>query len=237
MTTQQPWEIDAPPLMVRLRPRGVRLAGIPNPPKPDHPVRPANVANPVSRTADSLAPTSVAGHNHTSEESAYARGRMDGERAVNEQLLQQRQEIRELQEHVLDPLRRAISDVVRETEDSLVALAIQVAERLVSNVPISAEMVRAAIHEALQETKEAAECHIYLHPEDLQLVQNWSPVAPEKPNGESVSPPARPTNASALYFHASADVERGGCIVKTRFGTIDGQRRTKAEQLRRTLLP
>ncbi|MFM1945701.1 MAG: hypothetical protein RI897_4683, partial [Verrucomicrobiota bacterium] len=38
-----------------------------------------------------------------------------------------------------------------------------------------------------------------------------------------------------LHFHSSPEVTRGGCVVRTRFGTIDGRRETKFDQLRKEL--
>jgi flagellar biosynthesis/type III secretory pathway protein FliH len=223
------WEINASPLMVQLRSRNVRLAGGTAP----------------TNTAAAL-PPKCEQSNRAQEDLAYARGRMDGERAVNEQLLLQRQEIRELQERVLEPLRRAVGEVIADTEQSLVTLALQVAERLVSGLPIDSEMVRAALSEALTQIKDTAECHIYLHPEDLQLLQEWSATnsagSKESTLGGTILAQlpdktlARSDAGTALHFHANPDLERGGCVVKTRFGTVDGQRRTKVEQLRKTLL-
>jgi type III secretion protein L len=40
-----------------------------------------------------------------------------------------------------------------------------------------------------------------------------------------------------LSIRDDADVERGGCVIQTEFGTIDGQIRTQFEMLRNVLMP
>jgi flagellar biosynthesis/type III secretory pathway protein FliH len=92
-------------------------------------------------------------------------------------------------------------------------------------------MVRAAVREALDQVKDSSECHIYLHPDDLRLLEQCN-------NGPQVSAAGSSAemNGASLHFHGLEEVTRGGCVVKTRFGTIDVQRGTKLEQLRKTVL-
>jgi flagellar biosynthesis/type III secretory pathway protein FliH len=66
---------------------------------------------------------------------------------------------------------------------------------------------------------------VYLHPDDLALLQQL----------EATALPANGTN-DAVKFESSAEVTRGGCLVKTKFGVIDTRRETKLEQLRKTLV-
>src|SRR5262245_22104343 len=75
------------------------------------------------------------------ERLAAERGRQEGEKALGEQLLRQQSEMLELQQGALESLRRAIPQVVRETEQALTALALEVARKLISGLPVSAEMV------------------------------------------------------------------------------------------------
>jgi len=59
---------------------------------------------------------------------AYERGRREGERQLSEQLLRQRAEFVELQTGLLQAVRAAIPQVVRESEQALIALATAVAQ-------------------------------------------------------------------------------------------------------------
>jgi flagellar assembly protein FliH len=158
------------------------------------------------------------------EQAAYERGRRDGEQALGEQLVQQRADLQAVEQGVLESLREAVPQVVRDTEQALLALALEVAQRLVAGLPISVEMIEAAVREALSQVEETADYHVYLHPEDLELLRRVD------------SSLLHPSSAGEhMHFHPAPELTRGGCLVKTHFGIVDAQRETKCELLRKTL--
>lgn len=159
------------------------------------------------------------------ERASYEQGRADGVKELNEQLMRQRTELLELQDGVLESLRQALPQVVRECEHALTALALEAAQKLISGLPVSLEMVEAAVREALSQVEETTDYHIYLPPEDLDLLQRL--------NSDLVRLKGSPQK---MHFHPAPEVGRGGCLVKTRFGIIDAQRETKAGLLRQSLL-
>jgi flagellar assembly protein FliH len=166
------------------------------------------------------------GHLREREQAAYERGRRDGERALGEQLLQQRNETVELQKGILDSLRRVVPKVTEDAEAAIIELALEAAQKLVAGLPINAEMVEAVVREGLRNVEDTAEIIIQLHPNDLALLrQHNSPML----NGLPETGPLR--------FSGSVEVTRGGCIVQTRFGLVDARRETKMEQLRQVLSP
>jgi flagellar assembly protein FliH len=158
------------------------------------------------------------------EQAAYARGRRDGESALNEQLIQQRAEMVELQKGVLSSISRAVPQVIHETEDALLRLALEAAQKIVAGMPISAEMVEAVVREALRQVEDSAGVIVHLHPDDLALLRKQG--APVLEGAAETGP---------LQFVAAADVTRGGCLVQTRFGLIDARREVKVEQLKQNL--
>jgi flagellar assembly protein FliH len=154
----------------------------------------------------------------------YERGRVEGENALSEQLLQQRSELLEVQNGVLENLRQALPQVVRQCEASLIALVAQVAQKLVASLPISVELVEASVREALAEVEENAELEILLNPEDLELLRRVeSPLL------------CKSGSFQKIVVRESAEVSRGGCLIQTRFGTIDARRETKLAALRQSL--
>jgi flagellar assembly protein FliH len=154
------------------------------------------------------------------EEESYRRGYIAGERSLSTQLLQMRNDMAEAQRGVLEALRQSIPQVGQQCEQTLVQLALQAATRLVAGLPISVEMVEACVRDAVAQVEEATEFVIHLHPEDLALLQRvGAPLLTPNPGGDR------------LQFHASAEVSRGGCLVHTRFGTIDALRETKLKQM------
>ena len=125
---------------------------------------------------------------------------------------------------VLASLRQAVPQVVRQSEAGVVGLALEVARKLISDMPVSAEMVEAAVRSALAQAEEDAEFQIFLHADDLALLQRSnSPVLLPGPGNE------------AMQFHASSEVTRGGCLVETCFGVIDTCRETKLKLIRQSL--
>jgi flagellar assembly protein FliH len=158
------------------------------------------------------------------EDAGFKRGRLEGEKALREQLLHQRAEMLEIHQGVIEALRRAVPGLVSQTENALVTLALETARRLVAGQPVSPEMVAAVVQEALGQIENATEFHIQLHPEDLALLERiQSPLLTPAPGGDK------------FHFHASTDVTRGGCLVRTCFGVLDAQRETKIEQLKKSL--
>ena len=158
------------------------------------------------------------------EQAAYERGRLDGEKNLGEQMLQQRNELLELHQGVIESLRRAVPEVIQQTENTLMQIALECAKKIVAGIPISPELVEAVVREAVTQTKETAEIMVQLHPDDLALLRkNQSPILQGLPE------------AGPLKFIASSEISRGGCLVQTRFGLLDARRETKIEQLRESI--
>jgi flagellar assembly protein FliH len=158
------------------------------------------------------------------EREAHDRGRREGEDALQGQLLAQRKEFLELQRGAIQSLREAVPQVVRDSETALIVLAVEAAQRLIGGLPISAEMVEAVLREALAQVEDTAEITVLLHSDDLALLQKHAPPASVVAGGPQVQ------------FCSSPEVTRGGCLVQTRFGIVDGRRETKVELMKRTLV-
>jgi flagellar assembly protein FliH len=154
----------------------------------------------------------------------YQRGLADGEKALTEKLYQQRAEMHELAQGLLESLRKAVPQVIRDTENQMVSLALAVSQKLVADLPISVSMVEAAVRDALTQVEGTAQFTVRLHREDLELLQK---------SGSAVLKPGEETGD--FRFLPSPDVTRGGCLVETNFGTVDARRETKFELLKRSL--
>lgn len=158
------------------------------------------------------------------DQAAYERGRRDGEKALSEQLIRQRGELIELQNGVLKSLRASVNDVTRECEGAMIALALEIAGKLVGDLPISSEMVEASVREALASVEQQSSMTVLLNSMDFELLQQANaPVLLSDVGGER------------LKFQTSPQVTRGGCMVQTHFGVIDARRETKLEALKQSL--
>jgi len=148
------------------------------------------------------------------EQEAYARGVADGERALSEQLVQQRADLRHLQNRLFVQLENTIPQVV----------AWETARKVVNCIEITPSMVEAALEEALVSLRQTGRVRVQLHAEDLALLEGVnSPVLLKELGGERIR------------FEVSSEVGRGGCLVYTDFGTVDARREVKLELLRQSM--
>jgi flagellar assembly protein FliH len=158
------------------------------------------------------------------EKAAYERGRHEGEVSLREQLIAQRNEMGALLNGVIDSLQKTVPQLVQETESALIQLALESAQKIVAGMPINSKLVESVVKEALQQVDDTAEVVIQLHPEDFALLQKHKSDVLKTP-----------PNSKPLQFSSSAEVTRGGCLLRTRFGIIDARRETKVDQLREAL--
>lgn len=158
------------------------------------------------------------------EQSAFERGRLEGEKALSEQLMKQRGDLLEFQNGILSQLREAIPRVLAESEQAVVELAFEVATKLVAGMEVDAKLVEAAVQEALTQIEHSSSVEIHLHPNDLALL-------------ELVNSPLLASNVAGerIEFKTSSEVTTGGCMVETSFGTIDARRETKVARMREAL--
>lgn len=170
-------------------------------------------------------PCSAAGESSAASwKRGYDQGRIDGEKALSEQLMQQRAELRDLMQGAITSLRQTIPQVMHDTENMMVSLALEVARKLVANMPFSVPMVEAAVRDALSHVEGSGQVTVRLHPADLELLRNaGSPVLTDT------------GGPMAFRFLSSTDVTRGGCLVETRFGTVDTRRETKFDLIKQSL--
>jgi flagellar assembly protein FliH len=152
----------------------------------------------------------------------YERGFIEGQSALREEIMEERAKFQQLQSGVLATLRQAVGQVRADCESGLVELALEVARKIAADLPVSREMIEAAIHQALAEVEEAGDVTVLLNPEDFEMLGRNSPL-------DSSS------NGDKTRFKTSHEVTRGGCIVQTRFGVVDARRETKFQALKHSL--
>jgi flagellar assembly protein FliH len=150
---------------------------------------------------------------------------LEAQRQERAQLAQERAELLELQNGVLQALSRALPQMARDGEKALIAMALEAVQKLVASLPVTPELIEAMVREALRQGQEGAAVTVLLHAEDLALPQRvHSKLLTENEGG------------SRAQFRASAEVTRGGCIVQSPFGVIDARRETKNALLKKSLL-
>ncbi len=158
------------------------------------------------------------------EDESFEHGRRAAESSFSQQLVSQRNEMLDLQNGVLNSVRAAIPQVIRDTEEMLIDLAVATAERLVAGMPVDREAVEFAVREALTQVEDGSQVRVLLHADDLALLKKGGSQLLDADVSEG-----------AMIIEPSPDVTRGGCILRTRFGDIDARRETKLQQVKQAL--
>ena len=163
------------------------------------------------------------------ERQGYERGREESVAQYEAQIQTLRTELdqknsNELPE-MLDKIESQVSGELNqrlnELETELVEFATEAAIRLVNGLPISTKIVEAAIQDALGHCENDTEVAVHLNPEDLKLLKEaGSDLMSDSPHQRRVR------------YMKDEEVSRGGCLVETSYGLIDGRRETRERLLR-----
>ncbi|MBC8324341.1 MAG: hypothetical protein H8E27_01770 [Verrucomicrobia subdivision 3 bacterium] len=184
--------------------------------------------------AEALLPEESAGPTHeeqlTEQETAgHQRGRDEAAAEYEPQLAALRAELKAAKAEGANQQLTIIEETVQsqltarlnELEAELIEFSTEAAIRLVHGLPISTGVIEAAIRETLEHCEQDAEVSVHLHPEDLKLLKaHQSELLQDSPHQRRVR------------YLEGTEVSRGGCLVETRCGVIDGRRETRESLLR-----
>ncbi len=166
------------------------------------------------------------------EEVGYARGRDEATEEYEARIKELRMELdssrrngvtnllANLEETVQCQLTRRLQDL----EGELIEFSTEAAIRLVNNVPITTEIIEAAIRDAVSNAEQNTEVAVYVNPEDMKMLRtDDSDLLAQSPHERK------------MKFVSDPKITRGGCVVDTNCGLIDGQRETRIELLKQTV--
>jgi|GEM_PF-1382312 len=112
---------------------------------------------------------------------------------------------------------------IRHAEKHVVTLAIAVAKRILGReVETDKEIVVFSVREALKQVADKATITIKVNPEDLENILLHRKELQKMDR-----------NFPELEFEADEKISRGGCIVQTRTGVIDGRLTSQLEEIER----
>jgi flagellar assembly protein FliH len=158
----------------------------------------------------------------TIERDAFAKGYAQGERAGMEAGARRADAMLRRVAQTLEDLSHLRKAIVRETESQMVQLALALARRVVHReVSLDPMLVAAMAHVALERIGESTPATIKLHPEDFAIVAAHRGEAWESAHVRVLPEPS---------------VARGGCVVESEFGVVDGSLDAQFEELARALL-
>lgn len=117
--------------------------------------------------------------------------------------------------------------MLQDSEKEIIELALRVAERIIgADLQRDPDVLLQICTNAIQTTRAQKALTLRVHPEDGKILREKRPRLIEM-IGRSLD----------LAVRDDADIARGGCVIQTEYGTIDGQIRTQFEMLRNVLLP
>ena len=169
---------------------------------------------------------------HDREKQGYERGRQEALSEYEAQIQALKAELEQKNSNelpeMLDKIESQVSGELNQRLDSLegelVEFATEAAIRLVNGLPISTKIVEAAIQDALGHCENDTEVAVHLNPEDLKLLkETGSDLLSDSPHQRRVR------------YIKDVEVSRGGCLVETNCGLIDGRRETRERLLREAI--
>ncbi len=151
-------------------------------------------------------------------EAAYRRGGDDARALANHQLVEIRTDVQRLSDGVLKELSGIESTLLSQLRDALPGLALEIARRLFAGFDPDKEMVERLCRDALEQLfPERDGIELSLCPRDAELMGSLDPSWTSRYPG--------------LRVTADPALSRGDCMVRSRFGIIDGRMGTKLAAL------
>ena len=115
-------------------------------------------------------------------------------------------------------LEEAIPKAFREMEEALTHMACTLTRKLMANIPVDAERIRAVVGEAIGELEREAALQVRIHPDDLALLREGA---------KGNNPATQFDRSENLRFIPDENLTRGGCYIKTPFGDFDATMESK----------
>ncbi|HVU35301.1 MAG TPA: FliH/SctL family protein [Opitutaceae bacterium] len=158
------------------------------------------------------------------DEAAYARG-VDAARGLADQeMVEFRADIERLSQGVFRQLGELEPAITAQLRETLPALAVEIARRLLAGYEPSSEVVTRICEEALAQVfPERENLELVVAPRDAELLQRLNPDWLHRYPG--------------LRIRAEASLVPGDCKVHSRFGLTDARLETKLDALRNNLVP
>lgn len=157
------------------------------------------------------------------EAAARERAREEATRTYEAQMVELRQEARDLADGLFQRLTRELAGLQDDLRSALPYLVLQAVRRVLAGVEFDGQIVAAVVKEVLHDNHLDGEpVVVQLHPEDLEALHRIQP-SPFKED-------------QLLRFEAGEGLKRGDCVLRSRFGRVDSRIETKLRHLEQSLL-
>ncbi|MCE9612513.1 MAG: hypothetical protein K8R23_20120 [Chthoniobacter sp.] len=145
---------------------------------------------------------------------AYQRGSDEARRLIERQMIEQRAELVHLQTETFAAVARQHEGLARQLYEMLPELALEAVARILARTDFDREMVLGITRDVLAEIEPSdASVEVQLSSRDLELITGYEEDFREK----------HPT----ITFRSNPELRTGDCIVRSRYGVVDGRLATK----------
>ena len=166
------------------------------------------------------------------EQAAYERGKKDAEATLQGQLevmkteyaTEQQQKLADFFKNIQDDLGGQVPRMLQSLEKHVINLAADIAMKIVAGTPVDKSMVECVVKDALAKAEKDTDVVVLLNEADLELLSQADSELLQRTHG-----------SSEVVFKASPEVSRGGCLLETRYGTVDARIETKADVLKKAV--
>lgn len=159
-------------------------------------------------------PTFTEEQMEAARQESHQLGAEEATRRLDRQLLDQRAELVHLQSETFAALTAQAAMLDAQFQEILPALAMEALARILADTPIDREMVVRITTDLLSEVAPDNEpIEVRLTQVDLDLIAGYDAGFREK--------------HPKIAFRADADLRPGDCVIRNRFGVIDGRLSTK----------
>ncbi len=166
------------------------------------------------------------------EQAAYERGKKDAEATLQGQLevmkteyaTEQQQKLADFFKNIQDDLGGQVPRMLQSLEKHVINLAADIAMKIVAGIPVDKSMVETVVKDALAKAEKDTDVVVLLNEADLELLSQADSELLQRTHG-----------SSEVVFKASPEVSRGGCLLETRYGTVDARIETKADVLKKAV--
>lgn len=144
----------------------------------------------------------------------YAEGEADTTRALEGKISQLRDEIALIQNAALGAISEKFQSALSQMRTLLPQLVVEATARVIGGIQINSTIVKSVVEDLLSEVAPGADqLEVQLCESDLQKMEQFQHLFRQK--------------FPAIDFRVNPELNSGDCMVKTRFGVLDGRIVTK----------
>lgn len=161
---------------------------------------------------------SIEAHYRSIREKAIADARKEARQEAKDSFEVEHRALFDQVNSLVQNLEEAIPKAFREMEEALTHMACTLTKKLMANIPVDAERIRAVVSEAIGELEREAALQVRIHPDDLALLSEGT---------QGNNPAIQFDRGEHLRFTPDENLTRGGCYIKTPFGDFDATMESK----------